>query len=1029
MAFPVPEHLPRKTIPNDVSSQILTKISDVTHKSLTADLASEWLNELELSIQQTKGRIYERIHEELPDFERQLESATSVQTRLRNLSTNVDKLSDSLSNAETGLLPNLLASLGAHSTLAQRTSNADAVHDALSYLRYCCSEFESFTSVVHNGRLPEGAAFAEKVLKLLEEAPEALAKADVMVDLKRQLRSLKDRVEEQLSEAYSRSVRISSTEFNISLSVQVRQSQTIISLQDILSSLSTISLNSHLASLRRDIVTHFIDFPLQQAVSSDITRTPEADGTPSVCLSLFPLPPYPEFRKSAMNYLKTLFNFLSSNLFPSLPPSSLTSFSQSLYRPTTAAILRDVLIPSIPSGLSALPSFLQLANDSVLFERDYFHARYLGEASLSHAEGDVETWARSVASHYGRKRRVNLVAKARALVLSSVGSGKEERVIRVEAVEKPEDIISTHPPEVIPVQGEIGGGNEDEGENNWDFDDAKASTGGDVATNGSSRSNEAANGKLDSEDENGWDFEYTVNGAPAQEPHEAVHDSEQPNGDEVQDDSDAWGWGDGDGTGAEHEDDSSLAPSGDDGGLESKKTNGHKVDSSIPTVSEDSISEDSAWDDAWDEPAPAPSLHSSEQPIPSTKAPKVAKRLEKLSAKGKEKGLASPAFASNSQTPHFTSPALPSSISSVFSDTFTSPRPDSVFSSSSRSLHSTASLSQPGPSKPIPLTLPLKSKVPETYIISERAQDLVRLISDIITESREVVNSKVFQEFHSSSPDSSTSASPSLLVLQAAPSALDLYRAVYPVAFGAELTRPERALRFSNDCAFVSDEATKLDLSDDAEVAVLEHMHESLERLRGLGEWWFDEGIERQRERVLQVLARAEGFVDSSDQERFDECEAVMSEVLRSVRVVANQWKTILARTKYYRATGQVVEAALTKILDDVLVLPDIPELDSRKLSELCRILNALEGLFVDSDDPDAPSMVLAYVPSWLKYSYLSELLEASIADIAYLFDEGALIDFRIGELEHLVRALFADTPLRANTISKIQRGHPVAVQ
>jgi protein transport protein DSL1/ZW10 len=56
-----------------------------------------------------------------------------------------------------------------------------------------------------------------------------------------------------------------------------------------------------------------------------------------------------------------------------------------------------------------------------------------------------------------------------------------------------------------------------------------------------------------------------------------------------------------------------------------------------------------------------------------------------------------------------------------------------------------------------------------------------------------------------------------------------------------------------------------------------------------------------------------------------------------------------------------------------------------------------------------------------------SQLLqEASIADISYLFEEGALVDFEISELVNLVRALFADTPLRANTIDKIMQGHPV---
>jgi centromere/kinetochore protein ZW10 len=69
--------------------------------------------------------------------------------------------------------------------------------------------------------------------------------------------------------------------------------------------------------------------------------------------------------------------------------------------------------------------------------------------------------------------------------------------------------------------------------------------------------------------------------------------------------------------------------------------------------------------------------------------------------------------------------------------------------------------------------------------------------------------------------------------------------------------------------------------------------------------------------------------------------------------------------------------------------------------------------------------MVLAYVPSWLKFSYLSELLEGSLADVSYLFEQGALIDFDVDELVRLVRALFADTPARSNALSKIMRGHP----
>jgi centromere/kinetochore protein ZW10 len=45
--------------------------------------------------------------------------------------------------------------------------------------------------------------------------------------------------------------------------------------------------------------------------------------------------------------------------------------------------------------------------------------------------------------------------------------------------------------------------------------------------------------------------------------------------------------------------------------------------------------------------------------------------------------------------------------------------------------------------------------------------------------------------------------------------------------------------------------------------------------------------------------------------------------------------------------------------------------------------------------------------------------------DIEWYFAEGALIDYDAQELAHLVRALFAETPLRAQAIAKLLEGHP----
>lgn len=112
----------------------------------------------------------------------------------------------------------------------------------------------------------------------------------------------------------------------------------------------------------------------------------------------------------------------------------------------------------------------------------------------------------------------------------------------------------------------------------------------------------------------------------------------------------------------------------------------------------------------------------------------------------------------------------------------------------------------------------------------------------------------------------------------------------------------------------------------------------------------------------------------------------------------------VLSKTQHLTVTGRIVEHALTYVLDSVLALPDIPEVDSRRLAELCRVLAALEGLFVidtgssrvadetvfgdlitywvtEADDCTTlqSSLVVAYVPSWLKFSYLSELLVSNL--------------------------------------------------
>ena len=133
----------------------------------------------------------------------------------------------------------MVRALTAHATLAQESTDAKVNHEALSHLIQYRSSFASLSSLVEAGKLPEAVRDCERLERLLEGMPVPLKQTDVMVDLKvcrdcqcilnkalisffqkRKFRVVKGRTEEQLSDAYSRSIFVSPTNLTIRSSVQ-----------------------------------------------------------------------------------------------------------------------------------------------------------------------------------------------------------------------------------------------------------------------------------------------------------------------------------------------------------------------------------------------------------------------------------------------------------------------------------------------------------------------------------------------------------------------------------------------------------------------------------------------------------------------------------------------------------------------------------------------------------------------------------------------------------------------------------------
>lgn len=131
----------------------------------------------------------------------------------------------------------------------------------------------------------------------------------------------------------------------------------------------------------------------------------------------------------------------------------------------------------------------------------------------------------------------------------------------------------------------------------------------------------------------------------------------------------------------------------------------------------------------------------------------------------------------------------------------------------------------------------------EAYVVSGRMKEVIRIVEDVLREGSEFASSALITTaFASPNPESKSG----LLLLQVAPSVLDLFRALYPVKFSTDLAlSPEKSMRFSNDCLYLSGAATTLVKMLEGHNPVVERLKDSASRLQVLGESWYDDTIVR----------------------------------------------------------------------------------------------------------------------------------------------------------------------------------------
>ncbi|KAF2098527.1 hypothetical protein NA57DRAFT_38787 [Rhizodiscina lignyota] len=196
--------------------------------------------------------------------------------------------------------------------------------------------------------------------------------------------------------------------------------------------------------------------------------------------------------------------------------------------------------------------------------------------------------------------------------------------------------------------------------------------------------------------------------------------------------------------------------------------------------------------------------------------------------------------------------------------------------------------------------------------------------------------------------------------------------------------------------------------------------------LEGCGKRAYGREMEAQRTILRDLLDGAQGFSDCTVQPFAAECDNAVAMTVDRVRDVNNQWKDVLSHSARVQSLGNLVSTIVNKIIVDIEDMSDISEEESKRLRHFCDQIGKLNDLFVQ-DAPDGSGeqvdMTGIYTPNWFKFQYLGEIMESSLADIKYLWQEGELsLEFEPEEVVDLIEALFAESDYRRNAIAEIRR-------
>ncbi|XP_038902931.1 centromere/kinetochore protein zw10 homolog isoform X1 [Benincasa hispida] len=306
----------------------------------------------------------------------------------------------------------------------------------------------------------------------------------------------------------------------------------------------------------------------------------------------------------------------------------------------------------------------------------------------------------------------------------------------------------------------------------------------------------------------------------------------------------------------------------------------------------------------------------------------------------------------------------------------------------------------------------------ERCVVSEAAAKLMELIHQTLQDVC-LSSTRVALEFYHAARD-----------------AILLYEVVVPVKLERQLDAVNHvAVLMHNDCLYLSQEILGLAFEYRSEFPdfLIEHavFVDMAPRFHEMAEETMQKQLQLITCNLNEAIDGADGFHNTHRRQQFESAKFSIDQVLFILEKVHIIWEPLLLPSKYRRCLSAVLESVLSRITKDILLLDDIAVEETLELQRLIQLMldsisPLLETLTTKHQVKLEESSLYSHdvlIPSLRKLRKLAELLDMPLVSITTEWETGELLisGFTASEVEDVIKAIFADSPLRKECLWRIE--------